>query len=69
MADERYQSITVRMLLDHSSGLMGGQHPQCPFFDDYRSTGRRWLLRRLPRSGKVEPGAYCVTPTIALYSG
>ena len=34
MADERYQSITVRMLLDHSSGLMGDSTRNAFLFDD-----------------------------------
>lgn len=61
MADERYQSITVRMLLDHSSGLMGDSTRNAFLFDDTDPQAADALLRRLATQRlKAEPGAYCV---------
>ena len=62
MADERYQDITVRMLLNHSSGLMGSTTGSAFLYDDpteTRSTDD--LLERLSTQRlKADPGAYSV---------
>lgn len=61
MADERYKKITVRMLLNHSSGLMGASGDSAFLLDDgaYDATDR--LLDRLAgQTLQAEPGAYSV---------
>lgn len=61
MADERYRDITVRMLLDHSSGLMGDTTQNAFLFDDRNTEAADRLLERLaPQRLKADPGAYCV---------
>ena len=61
MADERYKDITVRMLLDHSSGLMGDTTRDAFLFDDTDESAADDLLERLSTQRlKAEPGAYCV---------
>lgn len=62
MADERYQKITVRMLLNHSSGLMGSTGNNSFQFDgqalDYPLDV---LLERLSTQKlQADPGAYSV---------
>ena len=47
MADERYIDITVRMLLNHSSGLMGDSTRSAFLFDTYTGAGTDDLLERL----------------------
>ena len=61
MADERYRQITVRMLLNHSSGLMGAAGDSAFLLDDggYDATDR--LLERLAaQTLQADPGAYSV---------
>ena len=61
MADERYKDITVRMLLNHSSGLMGSSMGSAMLFDDASSTATDQLLERLAvQRLKADPGAYSV---------
>ena len=61
MADERYQDITVRMLLDHSSGLMGDTTRDAFLFGDTDESAADDLLERLSTQRlKAAPGAYCV---------
>ena len=61
MADERYQDITVRMLLDHSSGLMGDTTRDAFLFGDTDESAADDLLERLSTQRlKADPGAYCV---------
>ena len=61
MADERYKDITVRMLLDHSSGLMGDTTRDAFLFGDTDESAADELLERLaPQRLKADPGAYCV---------
>ena len=61
MADERYRDITVRMLLDHSSGLMGDNTRNAFLFDDTDTTAADTLLERLSTQRlKAAPGAYSV---------
>ena len=61
MADERYKDITVRMLLDHSSGLMGDTTQDAFLFGDADESAADELLERLaPQRLKADPGAYCV---------
>ena len=61
MADERYQDITVRMLLDHSSGLMGDTTRDAFLFNDTDESAADDLLERLSTQRlKADPGAYCV---------
>ena len=62
MADDRYRNITVRMLLNHSSGLMGGTTINGfllndPMEDDATAN----LLQRLStQTLQADPGAYSV---------
>lgn len=61
MADERYRAITVRMLLNHSSGLMGSTFANTFFFDDADRIGLDNLLNQLSTQRlKADPGAYSV---------
>ncbi len=61
MADERYTDITVRMLLNHSSGLMGDSTVGGFLFDEYNGAATDELLERLSiQRLKAEPGAYSV---------
>ena len=61
MADERYKDITVRMLLDHSSGLMGDTTRDAFLFGDTDESAAGDLLERLSTQRlKADPGAYCV---------
>lgn len=62
MADERYQDITVRMLLNHSSGLMGSTMTSAFLLDDPadRSATDELLERLAGQTLKADPGAYSV---------
>lgn len=63
MADERYEKITVRMLLNHSSGLMGSTMNNSILFGDNDQTGTDSLLEYLKTQRlKADPGTiyvYC----------
>ncbi|BAL01729.1 putative hydrolase [Oscillibacter valericigenes Sjm18-20] len=63
MADSRYTKITVRMLLNHSSGLMGTSSTNAFLFDDDDQQAADDLLERLSTQKlKADPGefsAYC----------
>lgn len=59
--DDRYRDITVRMLLDHSSGLMGSNYGSAFLFDtipadDWEAFLEHLAMQRL----KAEPGAFSV---------
>lgn len=61
MADGRYKDITVRMLLNHSSGLMGSSMGSGLLFDDPSTAAADRLLERLAvQRLKADPGAYSV---------
>ena len=61
MADPRYKDITVRMLLNHSSGLMGSTLDSALLFDDSDTSSTDLLLERLASQRlKADPGAYSV---------
>ena len=61
MADQRYKQITVRMLLNHSSGLMGSSMGSGLLFDDPSEAAADRLLERLAvQRLKADPGAYSV---------
>lgn len=61
MADERYREITVRMLLNHSSGLMGGSTHDGFLFADADQTATKELLSRLSGQRlKADPGEIAV---------
>ena len=61
MADERYVDITVRMLLNHSSGLMGDSTQSAFLFGEYNGEATDQLLERLSTQRlKADPGAYSV---------
>lgn len=47
MADDRYKKITVRMLLNHSSGLMGSSFSNAILFGDNDSYAHDTLLKQL----------------------
>lgn len=63
MADPRYRDITVRMLMNHSSGLMGTTAGDFMVFADRQNDSHDTLLRFLqPQRLKADPGdfgAYC----------
>ena len=59
MADERYKQITVRMLLEHSSGLMGTTFTNNILYEDNDTDAHDHLLERLSvQRLKAKPGAY-----------
>ena len=59
MADERYQKITVRMLMDHTSGIMGTSYKNMMLYDDNDMSLHDELLTYLAGQRlKAEPGAY-----------
>ena len=61
MKDERYKDITVRMLLNHSSGLMGGNLNNAMLFDDADTAYHDQFLQKLAgETLKADPGAYSV---------
>lgn len=61
MADSRYIDITVRMLLNHSSGLMGSTLNNSLLFGDRDFSTYSTLLETLSTSRlKANPGAYSV---------
>lgn len=61
MADARYQDITVRMLLNHSSGLMGSTYGNGFLFDDADTQAHDTLLDDLAtQTLKAAPGAFSV---------
>ena len=61
MADPRYRQITVRMLLNHSSGLMGSSMGSGLLFNDGSEAAADQLLERLSTQRlKADPGAYSV---------
>lgn len=61
MADPRYKDITVRMLLNHSSGLMGSSFSSALLFGDPAPAATEDLLERLSAQRlKADPGAYSV---------
>lgn len=61
MADERYTDITVRMLLNHSSGLMGSSFSNAFLFDEYNENYKQELLESLRSQRlKADPGAFSV---------
>lgn len=61
MADERYQDITVRMLLNHTSGLMGSLYQNGILFEEGNSETHDKLLEELSTQKlKANPGSYMV---------
>lgn len=61
MADSRYKDITVRMLLNHSSGLMGSTFDNCVLLGDSDSYGHDRFLKILSKQRlKAAPGAFSV---------
>lgn len=61
MKDERYKQITVRMLLNHSSGFMGSVYAQGPTYNHPDTANHDNILKEL--SGqmlKADPGAFSV---------
>ncbi|MGL5676550.1 MAG: serine hydrolase domain-containing protein [Cellulosilyticaceae bacterium] len=61
MMDERYKAITVRMLLNHSSGLMGSTSKNAFLFDDKDTYAHDELLENLKvQRLKADPGAFSV---------
>lgn len=61
MADERYKKITVRMLLNHSSGLRGSTFLNAMLFgDNDRSSYEDFLKNLSSQKLKADPGAFSV---------
>lgn len=61
MADERYQLITPRMLLDHSSGIPGGTLVNAMLLGDSDTYNHDNLLRELKTQRlKADPGEFSV---------
>ena len=63
MQDERYKDITVRMLMNHTSGLMGMVYDDMMLYDDIDTTYHdRFLVHLKNARLKADPG------TLATYS-
>lgn len=61
MADERYKDITVRMLLNHSSGLLGSSFENAILFDDNDTINHDTFLEMLKTQRlKANPGEFSV---------
>ncbi|WP_252217427.1 serine hydrolase domain-containing protein [Clostridium sp. VAP41] len=61
MKDERYKEITTRMLLNHSSGLMGTAYSRTMLWDDNDTIAHDKLLQQLKTQRlKAEPGKFSV---------
>ncbi|MGN0144424.1 MAG: serine hydrolase domain-containing protein [Clostridium sp.] len=61
MNDVRYKKITVRMLLNHSSGLMGTEYSNTFLFNDNDESSYKKLLTSLrDQRLKSEPGEFSV---------
>lgn len=61
MEDERYKDITVRMLMNHSSGLMGSTWHDTMLYDDIDREAHDMLLSELSKQRlKAAPGEYGV---------
>ncbi|SHO45547.1 serine hydrolase domain-containing protein [Anaerocolumna xylanovorans] len=61
MADERYKNITVRMLLNHSSGLMGSSLGNSLLLQDTDTISHDSFLNQLKSQRlKADPGAFSV---------
>ncbi len=61
MADERYKNITVRMLLNHSSGLLGSLYSNSDLFGYIDNSNHDRFLRHLSTQRlKADPGEYSV---------
>ena len=59
MADERYKDITVRMLMDHTSGIMGSTRVNSDLYDDNDTYNHDHLLENLASQWlKADPGKY-----------
>ena len=59
MADERYKNITVRMLMDHTSGIMGSTRINSGLYDDNDTYNHDHLLENLAvQHLKADPGKY-----------
>ncbi len=59
LADRRYQDITVRMLMNHTSGLMGSCYADSMFFADRSTRVHDNFLKHLSTERlKAEPGAF-----------
>ena len=59
MADERYKDITVRMLLNHTAGLMGSVYGGCMVFEERSSQYHDTFLEILSNERlKYTPGEY-----------
>ncbi len=59
MADERYKNITVRMLMDHTSGIMGSTHTNGMLYLDNNTASHDELLDNLAKQRlKADPGEY-----------
>ena len=59
MADKRYKDITVRMLMNHTSGIMGTSVKSSALYEDNNSYHHDNLLKELAGQRlKVDPGKY-----------
>ena len=59
MTDERYKDITVRMLMDHTSGIMGSTRVNSELYDDNDTYTHDHLLENLAKQRlKADPGKY-----------
>ena len=59
MADGRYKDITVRMLMDHTSGIMGSTRVNSNLYDDNATYTHDHLLENLASQHlKADPGKY-----------
>ncbi len=61
MKDNRYKQITPRMLLNHSSGLLGSSFSNATLYEDNDTYAHDTLLEQLATQNlKADPGAFSV---------
>jgi CubicO group peptidase (beta-lactamase class C family) len=60
MADPRYKNITVRMLINHSSGILGTTAENTCLFDDYGDCTTNLLDELKTQRLKADPGEFSV---------
>ena len=59
MADERYKDITVRMLMNHTSGIFGSSLKNSDLYGDNSSVSTENTLKNLENQRlKADPGEY-----------
>ena len=70
MADERYKDITVRMLMNHTSGIFGSSLKNSDLYGDNSSVSTENTLKNLENQIlKADPGEYAASEEFFLITG